>query len=265
MRSLYLVALAILLMLSSAAARSNTFRAAGVPDPSVYYKGRFTNNLNWVDYLNETLARKHEVQVRNYAWGGASACLSNVSTILFPYVKDLAEQVEDLLADVKAGLLPKRRNAKLLPIIWIGTNDVQFALAAAARLGALPTPGAIGALIGSIVTCRLEAVKTLAAGLGAAARDIVLMPMVPLYTAPAVPDFLKPQPPAAPPQDAPSPPCFIYPSSTLTITPGVVPCKDPNDRAFYDNLHVSTRFHEWFATQGLLPRLQQLRLLPTAV
>ncbi|GLC41507.1 hypothetical protein PLESTB_001003900 [Pleodorina starrii] len=59
-------------------------------------------------------------------------------------------------------------------------------------------------------------------------------------------------------------PCFWYPGSMLNLTAaaGMRSCKAPQNFLFYDQLHPTTRFHDWFATKTLLPRLQTLGLLP---
>ncbi|PNW87488.1 hypothetical protein CHLRE_02g144007v5 [Chlamydomonas reinhardtii] len=57
-------------------------------------------------------------------------------------------------------------------------------------------------------------------------------------------------------------PCFIQPKVALEVVPGIVPCPDPNTRAFYDQLHPSTRFHAAIGLTGVLPSLRLAGLLP---
>ncbi|GFR49813.1 hypothetical protein Agub_g11753, partial [Astrephomene gubernaculifera] len=167
----------------------NTLRVAGVPDPAVYYKGRYTDGPNWVDRLKSTLVKKHKVKVFNYAYGGATACPSPLISGTYPFVKDLSNQTEAFLADLKNGRIPYGKDVKTLPIQYIGSNDVTNTLGAAMLSGAALDAGQVQSLVRSIAACRLQWAKTLSA---AGMRDIVMLPMVPMHMAPKVPAAYKP-------------------------------------------------------------------------
>ena len=43
---------------------------------------------------------------------------------MFRYVKVLSNQTGDFVADVKSGKIPAGKDITLLPIMWIGSNDL---------------------------------------------------------------------------------------------------------------------------------------------
>ncbi|KAI0224799.1 hypothetical protein L0F63_006186 [Massospora cicadina] len=57
------------------------------PDPKAYWKGRFSNGPMWPDYLQA----KHQLEVRNYAYGGAVVNRKNGIVLDVP---DFFEQFE---------------------------------------------------------------------------------------------------------------------------------------------------------------------------
>ncbi|KXZ50312.1 hypothetical protein GPECTOR_17g951 [Gonium pectorale] len=293
----------------------NVFRATNsvLPDPKVYWQGRFTNGYNWVDYLNMTLSNKVKAQVLNYAYGGASACSSAYTATNFPFVREMDGQTAAFVADVQSGKIPSGKNTRIIPLQLIGGNDVLLGLTAAARSGRLPTEAELVSLVAALVRCRLGALRAYTELPGV--RDAVLLPLGPIYVAPVVPAFMRPmvkelidtidarleeavaalqaeldgrpkgapgagvrvhalggnswiargssltQPPFANVTD----PCFWNRGSVLRLTPGLVPCADPENYLFYDDTHISSRFHKWVALEGVVPRLQQLRILPLGI
>ncbi|GFR49812.1 hypothetical protein Agub_g11752, partial [Astrephomene gubernaculifera] len=64
-----------------------------------------------------------------------------------------------------------------------------------------------------------------------------------------------------PPFKYPTGVCFVNPVSSMVITPGLQVCARPDEYMFYEEMHVGSRFHQWFANKGVLPRLQELGLL----
>ncbi|GFR49814.1 hypothetical protein Agub_g11754 [Astrephomene gubernaculifera] len=288
----------------------NTLRAAGVPDPAIYYKGRFTNGPNWVDRLNATFAKKCTAKVFNYAYGGATACPNPGYSQIYPYIKDLTNQTASFLSDYKTGKIPRGPGVKIIPIQWIGSNDLMLTLMGALN-DAHTDPLQLAATINATVACRVQWAKTLAlAGL----KDIVMLPMSPVHLAPLLPAAAKPMViqalnaldtattaavgalqahlktihgsrPAAgarihllgnytwieaggqevkPPFTDMTGPCVAN-YLPLVIHPGLEICANPNDHLFYDTLHIGSRFHQWLGVKGILPRLQQLRLLPKTI
>lgn len=179
---------AIAILGDSLSDTGNVFRAAGLPDLNAGYSfGRFSNGLVWPEYLHAALAsanRNTSFAFWNYANGGATAC----PPTHYPYVKDLSNQTQQLLADLPTAYLPP--GAKLLPIQFISANDLQYPLISALKTGKFPSPEELAALIGEVISCRLSSATTLASS--GAAPDIVLLPTGPLWLMPAVPAPYKP-------------------------------------------------------------------------
>ncbi|KAG2435639.1 hypothetical protein HXX76_006842 [Chlamydomonas incerta] len=178
----------------------NVFKLLGVPNSKFYFPGRFTNGPNWVDYLTDTVTKfVKNATVLNYAYGGATACANSETATAVPVIKDLGNQTAAFLADAAAGKVPKpSADTRVVLIQWVGSNDIDSALrqlaAAQAAAAAANTTGpdlqtAGIALATSIVTCRLTAAQAVAAS--GAVSDIVLLPISPLYQAPAVPAEFK--------------------------------------------------------------------------
>ncbi|PNW72152.1 hypothetical protein CHLRE_16g680300v5 [Chlamydomonas reinhardtii] len=174
----------------------NVFKLLGAPNPKFYFPGRFTNGPNWVDYLTDAVSKfVKNVTVHNYAYGGATACANNETATIVPVIKDLGNQTAAFLADAAAGKVPKpSADTRVVLIQWVGSNDIdgalrQLAAAQAAAAATNSTPPDLQtaglALATAIVTCRLAAAQAVAAS--GAVSDIVLLPISPLYQAPAVP------------------------------------------------------------------------------
>ncbi|KAG2499550.1 hypothetical protein HYH03_002495 [Edaphochlamys debaryana] len=292
----------------------------GAPEARLgYWRGRFTNGPNWVDNLNATLSAGQPVQIYNYATAGATACnLSNAQPIYqaMTWIRNLTVQVGAFQQDVAAGKIPLPDSSnRNVAIIMVGVNDL------AAFLYTVTTNPALAAntteLIAratqvgrDIVACRLQG----AAALLQTGRvtDVILMPLTPVWMAPAVPAFFKPQvqliatgidqgiiPVAATTQAALNavpalsnarihtmglsseieagilalkPPfgnlvdaCVTNQTTSQRVEPGAVACSNPTDYGFFDDIHPSARFHKYLAQRFLLPRLQQLRLVPRRV
>lgn len=290
--------------------QGNTFAASGIPPAQFYYQGRFSNGPNWVDHLTTEVRKMANVEIWNYATGGATACSNARLNSIFPFIKPLANQTAELVRDIASGRLPTA--AKLLPIQFISVNDVEAGLSDLTGGGTRPPAQSdVVQLITNITRCRMDAVLNLAAT--GVAKDIVLLPTSPAYLAPSIPDIARPLvkgivdaldaavaqgvnalqttvldvvpsnsplygtklhllgnsvwierlvPRVRPPLTNTTAACFNIPSVLLPIPPGVVPCSNPNDYWFYDTIHPTTNFARYFAVEGVLPRLQQLRLLP---
>ncbi|KAG2486445.1 hypothetical protein HYH03_014892 [Edaphochlamys debaryana] len=290
-----------------------TLKASGLPQPDVYWKGRYTNGPNWFDYLQQTLEAKYKTRVFNYAYGGATACRNADMEAAFPYVKPLPNQTDMFLADLKAGAAPRAGpGVRVVPMQWLGGNDIEFVIRAAGMTGVAPTPDDMMKLIAATVKCRIE--STLALALSGAVYDIALFPAGPIWMMPRVPvpfkamvqtlmglmdaafvaavgqaqaqlDALPPGAPGAgvrlhtigtsaqwmadafmgtqPPANETTKSCFEE-SSTFVPDPTLKSrvCTDPEDYAFYDSIHATTRYMAWFTAHGVLPRLQQAGLLP---
>lgn len=138
----------------------NVSVATGGAIPSAaegYYQGRFTNGLNYVDYLNRRFAGTNSVPSlvggRNFAWGGARAIGSAFGG--FP-VPGLPQQLGSYFAST-GGVA----DSSGLYVINFGGNDL-FGIGSG-DIGGLTATQAINLLIGNTVS----AVQTLsAAGAG---------------------------------------------------------------------------------------------------
>eukprot|EP00198_Chlamydomonas_reinhardtii_P005649 XP_001694985.1 predicted protein [Chlamydomonas reinhardtii] len=113
----------------------NVFRDGGVPDPLIYYKGRFTNGPNWVDYLNQSLSAKHKVQIFNYATGGGVACSFNLNNTRYPYARDAVNQTGNFLADLARGKVPTTKYTRRISVSWFAANDITVGAVARADVG----------------------------------------------------------------------------------------------------------------------------------
>ncbi|EFJ48244.1 hypothetical protein VOLCADRAFT_104741 [Volvox carteri f. nagariensis] len=169
----------------------NTFRAAKVPDTDFYWHGRYTDGPNWVDYMQPAVMQKREVQVFNYAHGAATACSDNLISTYLPFVKDLGNQTTNFVADVMSGAISPGQYDKLIPVQWIGQNDINNALRRALEAGSALSDTAVAALIQSLINCRMVSARTLAGVPGV--KDVVLIPMAPLHGSPGVPAAFKPK------------------------------------------------------------------------
>ncbi|GIL58425.1 hypothetical protein Vafri_13557 [Volvox africanus] len=290
----------------------NVFAAAGVPDPNIYYKGRFTNGPNWADAMLRTLQNsarnKNYVQSYNYAYAAATACTIPGLQQALPFVKDLTSQIGAFAADVQSGKV-RLTGTKTLVLQYIGTDDFLDYFESILKSNGTPTAEGIAKVIQDTVACRIAGAAAVAAVKGV--TDIAILPIAPLHLSPLVPPMYKDllveveaaasnatlagmvklnNTLAAAPATTPgagvriwvlgdtrwvangvvkidppflhvAEPCFVQPVSSLVITPGIQVCKDPENYFFYDEVHPTTRFHNWFANKGVIPRLQNLRVL----
>ncbi|GLC46714.1 hypothetical protein PLESTM_001915400 [Pleodorina starrii] len=254
----------------------NTFRAAGVPDSRIYWHGRYSDGPNWVDYLQGDINEKHDVQIFNYAYGGATACQDITTETFFPFVKNLTSQIVDVVADVTSGKIPTGNNVKLVPVQWIGSNDILVALTKARLNGNMLTDSEIATTVTSLITCRITGAAALARIPGV--RDVVLVPLPAIHASPMAPAAMKPmikqlvtvisQQMAIAVADLQS----KLDAAKLGVTvhllgdsswieTGMQSVRPPY-KTFNNDAHPETRFHSWFALKGFLPRMRQLRLLP---
>ncbi|GLI61124.1 hypothetical protein VaNZ11_003398, partial [Volvox africanus] len=288
----------------------NVFDAAGVPDPKIYFKGRFTNGPNWADIMLKTMQNsvkdKQFVRSYNYAYGGATACTNPAQS--YPFIKDLTGQVGDFAADVQRGKI-RLTGTKTLVFQYIGVDDFLTYFGSLLKSNGTPTAEGAAKVLQDTVACRVAG--TAAAATVTGVTDIVILPLAPLHMSSIVPPeyrdlLLKVEAAsadatlaamvklnntlAAAPANTPGAgvriwvlgdtrwvtngaskvnppflhieePCFVQPVSSLVITPGIQVCTDPENYFFYDQVHPTTRFHNWFANQGVIPRLQSLQLL----
>ena len=102
------------------------------PPSPFYFPGRFTNGLNWVDYLTQELELNPELQAKldlnnpkipvhgvNFAYGGASTGISSIpdpSGTTFLGLEKQIESFTNLLNDRSA-------NSEALYTLWAGAND----------------------------------------------------------------------------------------------------------------------------------------------
>ncbi|KAG2437168.1 hypothetical protein HXX76_005832 [Chlamydomonas incerta] len=322
----------------------NTFRAAGVPQADLYYQGRYSNGPVWIDYLSAAVANTTQLTVRNYAYGGATACGgAGAPSATYPFIRDLPAQTAAFLNLSSSAAAAQGGGAgggggggarrRLVPMNWIGNEDVRVGaggvadekilVQAAIRAGTDIDQRAVTTLAIAVTGCRIAWAQRLLGGAGEAAwgggqrgpdRVLVLLPLMRLDLLPEAPDPLKPRvreivavlnavlkgsaaalqqdlAAAATPDDdgggsrgarllvlpeATEPlvlsvrppfnssgPCFNQPLDALQPVPAAElrPCPNPNDHAFYDQLHPSTRVHEALALREVLPALRQAGLL----
>lgn len=105
----------------------------GFPPEPYYYQGRFTNGLNWVDYLSSDLGLNPEIYTElnsgedgvNFTFGGATTGDENLSNLLSGGNLPGLQQQVDYFADVLNG---GTANPDALYLIWVGPNDYVAAL-----------------------------------------------------------------------------------------------------------------------------------------
>jgi phospholipase/lecithinase/hemolysin len=113
----------------------NIFRASnGTQPPSPpYFRGRYSNGRNYVDFLGEALGLKVSTD-NDYAWGGATTdnhLVPGVSTFLNATVPSLQEQVRTYLSESNASSRcgEEAHNTRdhfggtILYVVLIGYND----------------------------------------------------------------------------------------------------------------------------------------------
>ncbi|KXZ50311.1 hypothetical protein GPECTOR_17g950 [Gonium pectorale] len=157
-------------------------------------------------------------------------------------------------------------------------------MAGYARSRTLPTAAVVAALVARVVDCRMAALRTSVEVPDV--HDSVLGPMLPVHLAPATPAFLKPmlkdllntidaksaEAVAAlqaeldgRPKGAPGAGVRVHAlGGNSWIARGVDLVEPPFTNTTHDT-HISSRFHKWVALEGVLPRLQQLRILPLGI
>lgn len=102
----------------------NLFQATGIPG-APYYEGRFSNGLNYVDYLGEALnidVAPSLLGGNNFSWGAARARMD--TPISGGAIPGIATQVQMYLASQAGAPVP----ADALTIMYIGNNDVADAI-----------------------------------------------------------------------------------------------------------------------------------------
>lgn len=110
----------------------NTFKATGgnIPPSPPYFQGRFSNGLNWVDYLGQDLGLTPTTIVDvagganptegiNFAFGGATTGTANTLSLTFPIPPLPALQQE---IGLFTSLTPSA-DPDALYIVWAGAND----------------------------------------------------------------------------------------------------------------------------------------------
>lgn len=112
----------------------NSFTATegAIPPSPPYFNGRFTNGLNWVDYLAQDLDLEVDLFVEdvdptagiNYAFGGATTGNANTLALTFPEVTGLP----GLQQQIDAFALPliqanRVADPDALYVLWAGAND----------------------------------------------------------------------------------------------------------------------------------------------
>ncbi|GLC41508.1 hypothetical protein PLESTM_001203700 [Pleodorina starrii] len=185
-------------------------------------------------------------------------------------------QIVDFVADVTSGKIPTGNNVKLVPVQWIGSNDVLKALTKVRLTGKMLTDSEIAATVTSLITCRITGAAALARIPGV--KDVVLVPLPAIHTSPMVPAAMKPmikqlgavisQQMAIAVADLQS----KLDAAKLDVTVHLLGDSNwmetgmqtirPPFKVLNNDAHPETRFHNWFALKVFLPRMRQLRLLP---
>lgn len=107
----------------------NIFQASNntIPDPTIYYKGRYSNGRNYVDFLADIISVN--VSTANvYAWGGATTnndYIAGGSTFLQVPVPSVNEQVAEYIDGLPHTLVPVFRNTTQY-VVFAGFNDYWF-------------------------------------------------------------------------------------------------------------------------------------------
>lgn len=87
-----------------------------LPKSPPYYKGRFSNGLNWADDVSDYFANKNHTVFQNYAVGGATTFFHN------PFAGYLPVTVREEMDDYFVRDLGKDKSHSLF-FIWSGGND----------------------------------------------------------------------------------------------------------------------------------------------
>jgi len=150
----------------------NFFELTGIPRPSVYPNGRFSNQTNFVD----TMAQLLGVPVDNFAIGGA---FTNNGNINGPGIPGFVTEYSSFLAGGGPAAFP-RVSGKFGPtdlaVISIGGNDAR---AYEKSLGTSPTSAQIATLLAGVPAQATQKVTEATAGInalvGAGARNITFL------------------------------------------------------------------------------------------
>jgi outer membrane lipase/esterase len=150
----------------------NFFALTGIPRPSVYPNGRFSNGTNFVDTMSQILGVRDD----NFAIGGA---FTNNGNINGPGIPGFVTEYQSFLAGGGPAAFP-RVSGKFDPndllVISIGGNDAR---AYEKSLGNTPTAAQISGLLASVPAQATQKVTEATAGLnalvGAGARNITFI------------------------------------------------------------------------------------------
>jgi outer membrane lipase/esterase len=150
----------------------NLFELLGIPRPSVYANGRFSNGTNFVDTMSQLL----NVPVDNFAIGGAFTGNGNING---PGIPGFVTEYQSFLAGGGPAAFP-RVSGTFAPndllVVSIGGNDAR---AYERSLGLAPSAAQISGLIAGVpaqASLRVtEATAGLNALVGAGARNITFL------------------------------------------------------------------------------------------
>lgn len=149
-----------------------------VPDPNYYWKGRFSNGPNYVDYLNNTRTAYNRTiyqVVSNQAVGQATSCSNEYIAALDANILTVGEQVDAYLSQRPASAISTGNNRAV--IMFIGMNDIGWALYLD------PTPAGLLSQLTATVQCEAAAIGKL---IQAGEKNILVAGAVDLST---FPDF----------------------------------------------------------------------------
>jgi phospholipase/lecithinase/hemolysin len=227
----------------------NTFATAGLPK-APYYKGRWTNGPNWVDYFSgfahiPDVTAFSQNRGTNFAVGGSTS-------------QYLAAQI-GLYLETSGG----RANPNNLYVIWIGANDFQAGLAPNETVTAIETEvvtlaraGARNLLMLTVPDISLtpNVIHTGGAKVQAAKHfvttvDSTLQAQIPFYATVLALDLQLVDVNPLFTQVVYNPRAFNFANSVAaaynTETGVVVP--DPNKYVFWDGFHPTTPVHYFIA------------------
>jgi uncharacterized protein YhjY with autotransporter beta-barrel domain/phospholipase/lecithinase/hemolysin len=150
----------------------NLFELLGIPRPSVYANGRFSNGTNFVDTMSQLL----NVPVDNFAIGGAFTGNGNING---PGIPGFVTEYQSFLAGGGPAAFPRVSGTfqpNDLVVVSIGGNDAR---AYERSLGLNPSAAQIAGLIAGVPAQASQRVTEASAGLnalvGAGARNITFL------------------------------------------------------------------------------------------